>query len=147
MGQKCFTLIKACAHDDAAVVIKHVQERWLKGLTGEPAMWRGVELPKLAYFLRLPTAHRLGFGLGLLGRQSLLQGKSAHGGAVSSESEPAQQFRSDSAVAAAVLQELARLGLNLFRPGLSSVTAGKSRAPALGFTLTHSTEIGAIELV
>jgi hypothetical protein len=57
MGREVFALVDASAREQAAMVIDESQKRRLALLAREPAMGRGVVLPKLANILDLPAAH------------------------------------------------------------------------------------------
>jgi hypothetical protein len=104
-------------------------------------------LPELAYFLGLPATDRFGLGGWLLRRQFLLESKSPDRGTVSFEPEPAQQFRSDRAVTAAVFKELTRFGLGLAWPWLTPIATRGSRTPAFGSALPNGSEIGGIKFI
>ena len=56
MGEKVVALIKLRAWEQAAVIVDDLDQGRLAVLVGEPAMGRGVVLPKLADVGDLPAA-------------------------------------------------------------------------------------------
>lgn len=64
VSQECFPLVEPGAENDPAVVIEDVQQRWLPVLACKPSVRRSIILPKLTYFLGLPTPNGLGFVFG-----------------------------------------------------------------------------------
>ena len=145
MGQERFFLVKPCAQNDSAMIIEDVQERGLPVLAAKPAVRRSIILPKLAYFLGLPTANGLTSVFGFLSCQTLSYREAAQGRAMGLEVEAAEQLRSNRTVGAMVFEEVSSGGLNLFGPRLAAIAAGGAGTPEPSFSLSDRLEIGTIK--
>ncbi|HMJ66276.1 MAG TPA: hypothetical protein VK615_13100 [Candidatus Binatia bacterium] len=95
----------------------------------------------------LPTPDGLAFGFGFFSGQRVSQSETAHGGSSGFESKAAQQFRSDGAVRAAMLEQVACGGFDFLGPGRTTIAAGEAGIPAVSFALGYGFKIRMIQLV
>ena len=131
-GEQQFAFVEFGAGEEAATVVEHVEHGEGEVRGWEPAVGRGIQLPKFADALALPAAHRRPnfFGRDGVG-QMVLERPAADLGAVEFEVVEAERLRGDKAVGARrrAVQPFAEEVQNGLGPRRGVVAAGAAGEP------------------
>jgi hypothetical protein len=131
-GEPPFAFVELGAGEEAAAVGEQVEPGAGAVRGWEPAVGRGLQLPKFAHALALPAAHRRRNFFGRAGvGQMVLEGPAADLGAGEFEVVAAERFRGDKAVGARrrAVQPFAEAVQNGLGPGRGVVAAGAAGEP------------------